>query len=121
MERRLIPENPIASYKVGKSRGRITYFTPEQEAALVKHARPALRMAIQVCIRTGVRYGAEFVPLQAKQVVDLGDRMEWRVTPKRTKKSEKYRLVRVTDPAIIAMAREQIARHPIGTKLSGSE
>jgi integrase len=114
VERNLIAENPIARYKVGRSRSRITYFTPEQEAALVKHAAPNLRMAIQVCIRTGVRYGAEFVTLTAQQIDDLGDRMEWRVTPKRTKKSEKYRLVRVTDPAILALTREQMKKYPQG-------
>jgi len=114
VQRHLIAENPIASYKVGKSRGRITYFTPEQEAALLKHAHPGLRMALQVCIRTGLRYGVEYVPLTAKQIVDLGDRMEWRVTPKKTKKSEKYRLVRVTDPAIIALTRGQMKLYPQG-------
>jgi len=114
VERQLIKVNPIAGYKVGKSRGRITYFTPEQEAALLRQANPGLRMAIQVCIRTGLRYGAEYIPLTAQQIVDLGDRMEWRVTPKRTKRSEKYRLVRVADAAIIALAREQINRHPAG-------
>jgi integrase len=114
VQRQLILENPIAAYRVGKSRGRITYFTPEQEAALLKHAHPGLEMAVRVCIRTGLRYGAEFVPLTAKQIVDLGDRMEWRVTPKKTKKSEKYRLVRVTDPAILALTREQMERFPSG-------
>ena len=52
--------------------------------------------------------------MTAQQVVDLGDRMEWRVTPKQTKRADKYRLVRVTDPAILALVRKQIARHPKG-------
>jgi integrase len=114
VERQLIPANPIASYKVGKSRGRITYFTPEQEAALFRRARPALRIALHVCIRTGLRYGAEFVSLAAQQIVDLGNKMEWRVTPKKTKRSEKYRLVRVVDQQIIASVREQIKQFPVG-------
>jgi len=114
VERQLIDENPIAAYKVGRARGRITYFTPEQELLLLKHARPALKAAIQVCIRTGLRYGVEFVTLTAEQVVDSGDRMEWRVTPKKTKASQKYRTVLVKDPTILDITRQQIARYPTG-------
>jgi integrase len=114
VERHMIPESPIARYRVGRSRGRITYFTPEQEAALLRHANPSLAMAIRVCIRTGLRYGAELVPLTASQIVDMGDRMEWRVAPKKTKKSEKYRLVRVTDPEIMKIARQQMEKYPSG-------
>jgi integrase len=114
VERHLIPENPIARYKVGRSRGRITYFTPEQEQALLKHANKHLALVLKVCIRTGLRYGAEFIPLTASQVVDMGDRMELRVTPKKTKRSEKYRLVRVTDPEVIGIIRQQMKRYPKG-------
>jgi integrase len=114
VERRLIPENPLSAYKVGKSRGRITYFTPEQEEAMLRYAAPALATALQVCIRTGLRYGAEFCKLEAKQIVDLGDRMEWRVIPKKTKTSKKFRLVLVKDPAILALTRAQMQKHPEG-------
>jgi integrase len=108
-------ENPIAKYKAGKSLGCITYFTAEQEAALLKHAHPALRTALAVCIRTGMRYGIEFVPLTARQVTDLGDRMELEVTSKTTKAAPKgRRLVRVRDEATLALIRQQIKEHPRG-------
>ena len=114
VDRKLIPHNPIKGYAAGKSGSRITYFTDEQEAALMKHANPALRMAIQVCIRTGLRYGVEFATLAKDQITDMGDRMEWRVTPKRTKTTQKYRTVRVKAPEIIALTRKQMERFPTG-------
>jgi len=114
VERKLIPNNPIKGYVAGKAGSRITYFTDEQEAALMKHANPALRMAIQVCIRTGLRYGIEFTTLTKDQIADMGNRMEWRVTPKKTKTTEKYRIVRVTAPEIIAIARKQMEEFPAG-------
>ena len=80
----------------------------------MKHANPALRMAIQVCIRTGLRYGVEFATLTKDQITDMGDRMEWRVTPKRTKTTQKYRIVRVKAPEIIAIARQQMEEFPTG-------
>lgn len=113
-ERGLIPHNPIKGYRAGKSGSRITYFTDEQEAALLKHANPALRMAIQVCIRTGLRYGVEFAPLTKDQINDMGDRMEWRVTPKRTKTTQKYRIVRVKAPEIVLLVRKQMETFPTG-------
>lgn len=114
VERKLIPHNPIAGYFAGKDRSRITYFTDEQEAALMKHANANLRMALQVCIRTGLRYGVEFTSLTKDQITDMGDRMEWRVIPKKTKTSQKYRVVRVKSPEIIAIARQQMQAFPTG-------
>lgn len=114
VERGLIPSNPIRGYRVEKAGSRITYFTPEQETALLKHANPALTMAIQVCIRTGLRYGIEFTTLTKDQITDMDNRMEWRVTPKKTKTSDKYRLVRITDPEIIEITREQMKENPTG-------
>ncbi|MBN1909349.1 MAG: hypothetical protein JW818_06400, partial [Pirellulales bacterium] len=84
------------------------------EEALLKHANPALRMALRVCIRTGLRYGIEFATLTKDQVHDLGHRMELRVTPKSTKTTQKYRIVRVTDPEVIAITRKQMEEHPTG-------
>jgi integrase len=114
VERKLIPYSPIKGYVAGKSGSRVTYFTDEQEAALMKHANPALRMALQVCIRTGLRYGIEFTTLTKDRVSDMGDRMEWRVTPKKTKTTQKYRIVRVTAQNIIAIVRQQMKLYPTG-------
>lgn len=52
---RRLKSNPIRGVKVAKSRQRITYFTPEQEAALLQHARKPLRDFLRFCIRTGAR------------------------------------------------------------------
>jgi integrase len=40
--------------------------------------------------------------------------MEWRVTPKKTKTTQKYRIVRVTAPEIIAIVRQQMKENPTG-------
>ena len=77
VEMRLIPLNPIKGYKIPRNKPRVTYITPEQEAAMLAEANPALRMAIRVCIRTGARYFSEFARITAKHVKDDGERMEW--------------------------------------------
>jgi integrase len=110
----LLTVNPIAKYPVGRSRGRVTYFTPEQEAALLAAAGSALTAAMRVLVRTGLRYGIEFTTMTAASVADGGDRMEWRVTPKQTPASAKYRTVWVTDPAVVELTRRQVERYPTG-------
>ena len=52
----LIPHNPIKGFKVGVRGKRITFFTPEMEQELLRHAFRAQRTALWVCIRTGARY-----------------------------------------------------------------
>ena len=75
----LIKSNPITQFKAGVGKKRVAYFTPEQEAAMYQHASPPLRLAIQVCIRTGARYGAEFCKLTAKHIDDTDPKcMVWR-------------------------------------------
>ncbi len=65
-------------------------------------------------IRTGLRYGIEFTTLTKDQIADMGNRMEGRVTPKKTKTTQKYRIVRVTAPEIIAITRQQMEEFPAG-------
>lgn len=113
VESGLIIANPIRGYKTPKQNGRATYLTPEQETALIGAANPSLATAIKVCIRTGARPGCEFAKLTAKHVRDHGKRMEWVFKPEESK-TKALRTIRITDPEIIAIVRQQIELHPIG-------
>jgi integrase len=111
VEQGMIPHNPIRGFKVPRSKGRVTQISPEQEQAICKYANPALTLAIRICIRTGARFGTEFVPLTRKHVVDHGDRMEWQFAAAEIK-TRKKRVIRITDPEIIEIVRRQIKLHP---------
>jgi integrase len=113
----LIPASPLKGYKVPTNKARVTYVTPEQETALLANASPAMTAAIKILIRTGARPGSEFAALTAKQVVDDGERMEWRF--KEVKR--KPRVIRIKDPEVIAMVRERLAnKGPIFRSAQGS-
>lgn len=112
-EAKLIPANPLKGYRVPKSRGRVTYLTDEQEAALLKHSNDKLALALKVLIRTGARPGIEFAVLTAANVADHGDRMEW-IWPDGTKVKGKRRVIRITDPEIIEIVRKQVKRYSEG-------
>jgi hypothetical protein len=117
VDAKLIPANPVKGYKVEPPPGRITYITPKQEAALVKHGRRALRIAIRVCIRTGARFGCEFCKLSHEHVKDHGDRMEWVFPPRQSKtgrQKRRPRIIRITDSEIIRITREEMKRHRTG-------
>lgn len=105
VERKMIDANPIRGYKLPRSATRITYLTPEQEAAMREAAGWAFATALKVCIRTGARFGCEFAALRRKHVRDHGDRMEW-VFKAEESKTKRLRIVRVTDPEIIALVRQ---------------
>jgi integrase len=113
VESGLIESNPIKGYKTPKAVGRVTYITPEQETALCDEANPALAMAIKVCIRTGARPGCEFAKLTAKHVKDHGERMEWIFQPHESK-TKTLRIIRITDPEILKIVRQQMKLHPTG-------
>lgn len=120
VESGLIERNPIKGYKTPKQRSRVTYFTPEQEKALIEAANPAFAVAIKVCIRTGARPGCEFAKLTAKHVKDHGERMEWVFQPEEFK-TDNLRIIRIIDPEIIAIVRERLDRDgPIFRNRSGS-
>jgi hypothetical protein len=120
VEAKLIARNPIKGYKTPKQRPRTTYLTPEQEAALIGAANPALATAIKVCIRTGARPGCEFAKLTAKHVRDNGNRMEWVFRPEESK-TKILRIIRITDPELLAIIREQIKLHPTGAVFRNTE
>ena len=113
VESGMIAENPIKGYKAPRQNARVTYITPEQETALCEAARPPMRMAIQVCIRTGARPGCEFAKLTAAHVEDHGERMTWTFKASESK-TRTLRMIRVTDPETIAVVRRQVAKHPTG-------
>lgn len=95
VEFELIARNPIKGYKVAAGRARVTYFTPEQEAALLANARPAFRQALQVCIRTGARFGCEFAALEARHVVEEDNVQFWVFPANETKSRKKERRIYV--------------------------
>lgn len=111
VESGMIAANPIKGYKTPKQNARITYLTPEQETALIEAANPALAIAIKVLIRTGARPGCEFARLTAQHVEDHGDRMEWVFQPSESK-TKSRRIIRITDPEIVAIVRQQIEQFP---------
>jgi integrase len=110
----LIAANPIKGYKVARQNARVTYITPEQEAALLAEANPFIGVAIKVGIRTGARPGCEFAALTAQHVKDYGDKMEW-VFQASEAKTKRLRTIRITDPDMMRIVREQIADHKRGT------
>jgi integrase len=114
VESGMIAANPIKGYKTPKQRGRVTYLTPEQETALCETANSALATAIKVCIRTGARPGCEFAALTARHVTDHGNRMEWTFKPEESK-THNLRTIRISDPAIIDIVRQQLQQHKSGS------
>jgi integrase len=72
-----------------------------------------MKAAIKVCIRTGARPGCEFAALTAQHIKDHGERMEWLFQAGEAK-TKRLRVIRITDPEILAIVREQVAKHPKG-------
>ena len=50
---RVLKTNPVSGIKVDSVGKRVTYFSPEAEEAMYANAKPALAIALRVCIRTG--------------------------------------------------------------------
>jgi hypothetical protein len=80
---------------------------------LLKHANPALRIALKVLIRTEMRCGCEFGKLTAAHVRDHGDKLEITFKPAESK-NRKKRIVRVADADTVAMIRKAMKDHPQG-------
>lgn len=116
VERRLIAVNPIKGYKMPRTNARITYLTPEQEAAMLAIANPAFALAVRICIRTGARFGCEFAELTSPHVRDHKDRMEW-VFKAEESKTKRLRTIRVTDREIVAVVRQRMQEVPPGTPI----
>jgi integrase len=117
VESGLIQKNPIKGYRTPRSVARVTYLTPEQEEACYEHCNRFFAKALRVCIRTGARFGSEFAIVTSKHITDIDDnRMEWKFQPEEVK-NRRLRIIRITDPDIIALVREQIERQRKGTPI----
>ncbi len=72
-----------------------------------------MEMAIKVCIRTGARPGCEFAKLTAAHIEDRDNRMSWTFKAEESK-TKVLRIIRITDPEILEIVRQQIKRHRTG-------
>jgi integrase len=104
--------NPIKGFKAGKLRTRVTYFTDEQEAALLKHASKQFALALRVCIRTGARPGSEFAKLTAGHVIETPRGQIWKFSPEESKNGKERRILVAGD--IAEIVRQRIKLHPTG-------
>lgn len=102
--------NPIKGLSAGKPGKRITYFTPETEGMLYRHSKPALAKAIQVCIRTGARYGSELCRLTAKHVEETPHGMRWKFSADEAK-THKPRIIYVA-PEVAEIIRPLVKMYP---------
>jgi len=112
------PGSPLKGFKVPRAIPRVTYLTLEQEQAIYTVTNPQFATAVKVCIRTGARPGKEFAMLTANHVKLEGERMEWIFDARNHKTGKatgKKRVIRITDPEIIQIVREQIEKHPTDT------
>lgn len=110
---RVLKTNPVAGVKVDSVGKRVTYLSPDAEAAMYAHARPALATAIRVCIQTGARPICEFGALEARHVQETPRGQVWRFPKAETKMRKKERLIYVPE-AIAQLVRQQVAKHPAG-------
>jgi integrase len=108
----LIHANPVKGFVAPQGKQRITYFTPEVEQAMYRHAKPALRLALRVLIRTGARYGSELCHLTAAHITDGPKGMTWKFNADEAK-TNKPRVIYIPSD-IAAEVRPLMARHPSG-------
>jgi integrase len=116
VEMGLIPSNPFKGFKAGVGGKRVTYFTDAQELAIYKFAPKPLALMVEVCIKTGARYGSEYACLTAKHVEETPSGMRWRFSPQEQKtgsKTHKERVIYVPDK-LADIVREQVKKHPTG-------
>ena len=104
--------SPIKGLNAGKPGKRITYFTPEIEETLYRYSKRALATAIQVCIRTGARYGSEFCQLTAKHVEETPQGMRWRFSADEAK-THKPRTIYIA-PEVAQIVRPLVKQYPTG-------
>jgi integrase len=114
IERRMIEKNPARGFRLPKSRGRVTYISPDQEKALLEHAKPALASVIRILIRTGMRAGIEFCALEARHVSEKTDGLKIYFPAEEAKGRKKSRTILVKDPETIASIKEAMDRNPKG-------
>ena len=111
-DRGLVHSNPRRGYKCKEGRRRITYFTPEQEQALLGHASTAFALALEVLIRTGYRPSCEFAVLTAAHVEETPNGQVWRFGEEEST-TGRPRVVYVPSE-IASVVRELMKRYPTG-------
>jgi integrase len=110
----LIPkDHPIRGMFVPRGRARVTYITDQQEQALLETAGSALKLALRVLIRTGMRPGCEFAKLTAASVVDHGERLELHFKASEAK-NNRARIIRIKEKWLIDEIRKHVNRFPDG-------
>jgi integrase len=112
-ELKLIPANPIFGIPKPSDGQRDTYFTPEIEEAIYKYGKPAMAMAVRVCIRTGARPNVEFGSLEARHVHETDYGQVWKFPALEAKGRKKARTIYVPDD-IAQIVRELIKKYPTG-------
>jgi integrase len=117
----LIPkDHPIRGMHVPRGRARVTYLDEQQEAALLKAACPALRDALKVLVRTGMRPGCELAALTAARVIDHGHRMELQFGADESK-NNRERIVLIKESWLIEDIRKRMKRYPTGPLYRNSD
>lgn len=110
VEMQLIKTNPLDGLRNKRSRSRVTFITPEQEAAMLKYARPAVAQMIKVCIRTGARFGCEFAKLKDWHVQETPRGMIWVFPAEESKTRKKPRTILVPED-IAEIVRKEMEDH----------
>ncbi len=106
----LIEVNPIRGLKIPQSGRRVAYITPEVEEAIYRYARPALALAVKVCIKTGTRREVEFASLESRHVEESPKGQRWRFPANESKGRKKERIIYVPDD-IARVVRKLIRQH----------
>lgn len=107
-------ENQIRGMKIPSGKARATYISADQEIALLGKSCRALRLALRILIRTGMRPGCEFAKVTAAHVRDLGDRLEIRFAKGEGKTKNKPRTIRIADAEMVQIVRKAVAEHRHG-------
>ncbi len=64
----IIENNPLEKYTVAAPDKKNVYISPEHEQLMYRHASPALRIALKLCIRMGMRPICEMATVTAKHL-----------------------------------------------------
>lgn len=112
-ENGLIESSPLRGLKVPKAGKRVAYISSEVEEAIYQHARPALALAVKVCILTGARPDIEFASLEPRHVEEMPQGQRWVFPANESKGRQRGRTIYV--PTEVAeIVRKRIKRQRSG-------
>jgi integrase len=109
---RRIPANPLKGMTVPQVRQRIVSISAAQETALLENSNNAMKAALQVLIRTGMRPG-EFCQVTAKHVHVRPEGLAIQFSKEETK-TKRARTILVKAPEIVAIFKQAMKRHLSG-------